>query len=173
LRDEPLEYTFITEDKLTEVLYHAGPLGPKVFNRLHDKVDVGVTSPSGRLCGTDALRPLSFQHVQHAINCAEGTGATTAGTAVYQDRPLATRLWILTPEAPIAGGANDFVTLLDQIEEVGRLRSGPEIRPVRILKLCNFPEWLKGERSVKEAEVPDDDDRVLIGVVGTLWRLTR
>lgn len=92
---------------------------------------------------------------------------------MYQDGPLATRLCFLTPETSIAGAANDFIALLDQMEEVDRLRSGPEIRPVRVLELCDISEWLERERSVTEAEVPDNDYRILIGVVGTLWRHIR
>jgi hypothetical protein len=40
---------------------------------------------------------------------------------MYKDGPLATWLWLLAPEAPVAGGPNDSVTLLNQIEQMSRL----------------------------------------------------
>jgi hypothetical protein len=40
---------------------------------------------------------------------------------MYKDRPLATWLWLLAPEASVAGGPNDSITLLDQTEQMSRL----------------------------------------------------
>jgi hypothetical protein len=121
LRNKPFEDTFITKDELTQILYHAGPLGSEVLNCFRDKVQIGVISPSGGLVSNGVLRPLPFQHVQHTVNRAECTSATTARTAMDEDRPLATWLCILASKALSACRANDFIALLDQVEQVGRL----------------------------------------------------
>lgn len=45
-RDKPLKHAFITEHILAEILHHARPLSPEVFNGFADQIELGIPSPS-------------------------------------------------------------------------------------------------------------------------------
>jgi hypothetical protein len=83
-----------------------------------------------------------------------------------EDWPLTLRFWLLTAKPSVACGTNDLVALLDQIEKMGRLRRGSEIRPIRVLELGNIPERLERECRVRDAEMPHNDDGVFVCATG-------
>lgn len=112
--DEPLEHTLITEHKLTQILNHAGSLGSKVFHSFDDQVETrGLKSFHVGVCAAHAL---SLEHIEHAVDGAEGSGAPTARAAVNQDRSLALRFGLLVSETGGARGPDNLVTLLNQIQ---------------------------------------------------------
>lgn len=53
------------------------------------------------------------------------------------------------------------------------LGGGSKIRPIRILELGDIPEWLERESRVVQTEVPDNDDRILVGLIGTVCLFLR
>lgn len=140
MRDEPLEHTFIAEHELAQVLNHAGPLSSEIFNGLDDQVETlvlktpggGLRTPNGGLC---TVRALSLQHIKHAVDCAKGPGPPTACAAVDQNRSLALRFGILASKFRSAGGTDDLVALLNQIQQMRWLRGRSKVWPVGILEL--------------------------------------
>jgi hypothetical protein len=133
MRDEPLENTFIAEHELTQVLNHAGSLSSEIFNGLDDQVETRVLkTPNGGLCTVHAL---SLQHIKHAVDCAKGPGPPTACAAVDQNRSLALRFGVLASKLGSAGGTDDLVALLNQIQQMGWLGGRSKVWPVGILEL--------------------------------------
>lgn len=133
MRDEPLEHTFIAEHELAQVLNHAGPLSSEIFNGLDDQIETRVLKTLNG--GLGIVCALSLQHIKHAVDCAKGPGPPTACATVDQNRSLALRFGVLASKFRGTGGTDDFIALLNQIQQMGWLRGRSKVWPVGILKL--------------------------------------
>jgi hypothetical protein len=102
---------------------------------------------------------LSLQHVQYTVDCTESACPAATCTAMNQYGSLTCGFGALVAKVVTATRPRYFVALLYQFDKVGRLGSGSEVGPMRILQLRYLPNGLEGKGRVREGEMSNKNER--------------
>lgn len=120
---EPLEHSLITQHKLPQCLHHTNALRAQISHRASDKVFV-FRPHAGR-------RSRILEDIDAAVDGAESPRAATAGTAVYDDRPLPSVCGRILVDVVLRVVISPYyiAAMFDEGEDVCWVSGGAEVGP--------------------------------------------
>ena len=114
------------------------------------------------------MRALAFQHIDHAVNRAEGSCAAATSATMHDDGSLSLTNRILGSRfCSLLVAADDLAAALDEAENMCWVGGCAEIRPARVLELRDLAKGLKGGVGIGECHFTHDD----MGIFWVHWRL--